>query len=70
MALLELDRLTLGRQMRVRRVAVGLPAWQLAARAGMNPARVSEIETDRRPGTAAELERLEAALSEAERAAA
>lgn len=59
---LSIEDLPLGKQLRVLRVARGMAQWVVAARAGMNPARVSEIETGRRLGTPAEWNRLRSAL--------
>ena len=59
---LDLDQMTAGRRLRVLRVAAGLKGWELAARAGVPPSRISELENDRRPGTPREWERLRAAL--------
>jgi transcriptional regulator with XRE-family HTH domain len=60
--MLNLEQLSPGQRLRVLRVAAGLRGWELAARVGMAPGRLSEQENDRRPGRADEWERLHAAL--------
>lgn len=62
---IDLDRLSPGRRLRVRRVAVGLRLWELAARAGMAQGRISELENGRRPGSGAEWDLLNSALNDA-----
>ncbi len=66
---LDLERLTPGRRLRVQRVVAGLKLWELAAEAGINQGRVSELENDRRSGTPQELERIAAVLQRAPDAA-
>ena len=58
----DVDRLSPGRRLRVLRVAAGLRGWELAARAGIAPGRLSELENERRPGSDDEWERLHAVL--------
>jgi transcriptional regulator with XRE-family HTH domain len=64
-AMLDLTQLSPGRRLRVCRVAAGLRGWELAARAGLAPGRLSELETGRRPGTADEWQRLHQILDRA-----
>jgi DNA-binding XRE family transcriptional regulator len=52
----------LGNRLRLLRRAAGLTGKQLGARVGMSQSRVSEVETGRRPPSAAEVERLADAL--------
>ena len=67
---IDLERLTPGRRLRVLRVAAGLKLWELAARAGIPQGRISELENDRRGGSAAEWDRLTTVLAVESRAAA
>jgi transcriptional regulator with XRE-family HTH domain len=59
---LDLEGMTAGRRLRVLRVAAGLKVWELATRSGVHQGRISELENDRRAGTADEWARLQAVL--------
>lgn len=60
---IDLDALPRGQQLRVRRIVAGLKVWELAARVGVNPGRISEIETGRRDGSDDEWAKLDSTLS-------
>jgi transcriptional regulator with XRE-family HTH domain len=60
--IIDLQPLTAGRRLKTVRVAQGLSQWDLARRASVQPGRLSELENERRPGSAAEWERLADAL--------
>lgn len=58
-----LTGLSPGRQLRVRRVALGLTLWELGRRTGLAPSRLSEAERDVRLLPPEALERVEAVLA-------
>lgn len=64
--ILNLDELPPGRRLRILRAARGLTLWELGLRSGLRDARICELELGRRAGSAAEWERLRAALAAAE----
>lgn len=62
--MLELDTLDVGMRMRVLRVAAGLSQHMLAARAGVDRRRISELERGERTPSSEELKRIYSVLAE------
>ena len=54
-----------GMELKLRRIEAGLTQWGLAKKAGIHPARISEMERDQRPVTAEVMTALEQASREA-----
>lgn len=61
--MIDIDAMPRGQQLRVRRTVAGLRLWELAVKVGVNPGRISEIETGRRDASPEEWARIDAALT-------
>ena len=52
-----------GRELKIKRVAAGLTQWDVAKQLGIQPVRISEMETGQRPIAEAVIEVLDRELS-------
>lgn len=56
-----------GRELKIKRVTAGLTQWDVANQLGIQPIRISEMETGKRPIAVAVIEVIDEKLADLER---